>query len=285
MRKAIMMPAHAKINLCLNVVGKRSDGYHELEMVMVPLELHDDVHIELADTDSLICDEKDLLLDDSNTITKAVALMRETYSLDCCFQIRLTKRIPMQAGLAGGSSDAAAVMKGINQLLDLHIPIVELAQLGKQIGADVPFCIMNTCAVVKGIGEKIIPIDMNCDFHILLVKPKAGVPTGKAFQMLDFHRCEHPSYEQMQQACEQNDFVKACANLGNSLEFSAMQLVADIANIKEKLKQAGFEGVLMSGSGSTVFGLTQYKDLIDQTIHSFKDESNAFVLSTKIYKE
>lgn len=281
----IMMQAHAKINLSLNVVGKRNDGYHELEMVMIPLALHDDVYIELASKDDLKCNDTSLALDDSNTITKALKLMKETYGYQNCFHIQLIKRIPMQAGLAGGSSDAAAVMKGINQLLNLHIPLEELAQLAKQIGADVPFCVMNTCAVVKGIGEKITPFDINCDFHIVLVKPKEGVPTGKAFQMLDFHTCAHPSYEDMKKACEEGNFANICKVLGNSLEDSACKLVPEITDIKNHLIQDGFDGVLMSGSGSTVFALTQNQNLIKHMMADDTYKKYAFVVATTMYKE
>ena len=173
--------AHAKINICLNVVCRRDDGYHELEMIMVPLMLHDELTITLSSEDCYTCSDAQLRMDETNTIIQAVELMRRTFSLSECFHVHVEKHIPAQAGLAGGSADAAAVMRGIRDLLKLDISLEELAQLGKQVGADVPFCIMETCALVKGIGERITPFAMPCDFHILLVKPAMGVPTGKAF--------------------------------------------------------------------------------------------------------
>lgn len=284
MKSSIAVKAHAKINLCLNVKGRREDGYHDLEMVMVPLLLHDDIVIRLADADRLCCDDKTLLLDDTNTITKAIMLMRDTYHIKEHFVVELKKRIPMQAGLAGGSSDAAAVMRGINDLLGLHIPLTELAHRSKKIGADVPFCVMDTCAVVEGIGEYITPFDMNCDVHILLVKPSAGVPTGKAFQMLDIDKCEHPSCFEMRDACRKNRFYDMCAALGNSLEYSAFQIVPEIAEIKRSLQLAGFDGVLMSGSGSTVFALTRDECLLQRTVKEW-EKRYPFVLATRIYKK
>lgn len=279
--KLIKMHANAKINLCLNVKGKRSDGYHDLEMIMVPLSLHDDLTISVSDQDELICEDQTMVLDDTNTITKALRMMRETYHIKECFKIHLIKRIPMQAGLAGGSSDAAAVLRGINDLLNLHIPLVELANLSKQIGADVPFCVMNTCAMVEGIGEIITPFEMSCDFDILLIKPKDGVPTGPAFQKLNFDVCGHPDVHDVKQACEQNDFDMLCENLGNSLEYSAFQIVPLIKEIKTELIQAGFEGVLMSGSGSTVFAITRNKQLIEATYDQLK-QRYPFVCLTKV---
>ena len=166
--------AHAKVNLSLNVVRKRDDGYHELEMIMVPLTLHDDVTVELSEQDSYSCNIEGLAIDESNTVVKAVKLMKDTYGIKEHFHVHMEKHIPMQAGLAGGSADGAAVMKGIHALLDLKVPISELSMLSKQVGADVPFCVYDTPAVVKGIGEDVTPINCQLDFEILLVQPQEG---------------------------------------------------------------------------------------------------------------
>lgn len=273
--------AHAKINLCLNVVGKRQDGYHELEMVMVPLELHDVLHIEVADHDVFTCSDDQLTMDDSNTIVKAVVLLRERFHLKEHFHIHVEKHIPAQAGLAGGSSDGAAVLRGITELLGLNITIEELAQLGKQIGADVPFCVMQTCAVVKGIGEKITPFKLNCPFDILLVKPQAGVPTGKAFSMLDFGKCAHPDCDKVAAALMNNAFEELPSVIANSLEYSAFQIVPEIAKIEDELREAGFSAVLMSGSGSTVFALSRDSALIESTIVTMR-ERGYFAVKTHI---
>ena len=200
--------AHAKINICLNVVCRRDDGYHELEMIMVPLMLHDELTITLSSEDCYTCSDAQLRMDETNTIVQAVELMRRTFSLSECFHVHVEKRIPAQAGLAGGSADAAAVMRGIRDLLKLDISLEERAQLGKQVGADVPFCIMETCALVKGIGERITPFAMPCDFHILLVKPAIGVPTGKAFSMLDFEKCDHPDCTAVMEVLQKGELKK-----------------------------------------------------------------------------
>lgn len=273
--------AHAKINICLNVVCKRDDGYHELEMIMVPLALHDELSLTLADEDCYTCSDAELVMDETNTVVKAVELMRSTFSLREHFHIHVSKHIPAQAGLAGGSADAAAVMRGIRDYLQLDTSLEELAQLGKQVGADVPFCIMETCALVQGIGERITPFSMPSDFFILLVKPSMGVPTGKAFSMLDFEKCDHPDCTAVMEVLQKGELKKLQHVISNSLEYSAFQLVPEIAHIKERLQDMGFDAVLMSGSGSTVFAITKNKELLQAAYQNMNDGHN-FVCQTRI---
>lgn len=255
--------AYAKINLSLDVVCKREDGYHELSMIMLPLAFHDILEIELSDKD-IYTSDSDMIFDESNTIVKAVKIMREAYKLKQCFKIHCEKRIPMQAGLAGGSADAAAVLRGINTLCDLNIPINELALLGKKIGADVPFCVLNKPAYVSGIGEKIEPFDPIFDYEILLVKPQKGVSTKRAFEMLDFKTAIHPQISKIVSALKIGNAKAWIPELGNTLEQTAFQLVPEIETIKKQLQKDGFDAVLMSGSGSCLFGLTHNLALIEQ---------------------
>lgn len=273
--------AHAKINLSLNVVKKREDGYHELEMIMVPLTLCDTITITLANEDVYTCSIEELAIDESNTVVKAINLMKKTYQLTQCFHVHMEKRIPMQAGLAGGSADAAAVMKGIQALCHLDIPVEELSMLSKQVGADVPFCIYDTPAVVKGIGEQVRPIDVTMTFEILLVKPQQGVPTGKAFSMIDFKHCEHPDYANVENALQTKDYEAFCSSLGNTLEQPAFAIVPEIKKIKNELLQDGFDSVLMSGSGSTIFAITRSKELI-KTAYEKYHHRGYFVEKTNI---
>lgn len=255
--------AYAKINLSLDVVCKREDGYHELSMIMLPLAFHDTLEIELSDK-NIYTSDSDMIFDESNTIVKAVKIMREAYKLKQCFKIHCEKRIPMQAGLAGGSADAAAVLRGINTLCDLRIPINELALLGKKIGADVPFCVLNKPAYVSGIGEKIEPFDPIFDYEILLVKPQKGVSTKRAFEMLDFKTAIHPQISKIVSALKIGNAKEWIPELGNTLEQTAFQLVPEIETIKKQLQNDGFDAVLMSGSGSCLFGLTHNLALIEQ---------------------
>lgn len=273
--------AYAKINICLNVVKKRNDGYHELEMIMVPIDLHDVITIEKSTYDRYTCDDTSIPMDAHNTVVKAVELMRDVFGIQDHFHIHVEKHIPAQAGLAGGSGDGAAVLRGIRELCHIDVSMEELSLLGKKIGADVPFCVMQKCAVVKGIGEKLTPFSINCDFDILLVKPQAGVPTGKAFSMLDFERCDHPDCNQVKSCLEQNRFADLAHCVSNSLEYSAFQIVPEIADIKQRLNEMGFPVVLMSGSGSTVFALTQDKNQLEAAEKSMQN-TDCFVCTTHI---
>lgn len=264
--------ANAKINLSLNVVLKMDNGYHELDMVMMPLALADELELNVHSSNELIIKGSNLVVDEHNTILKAIALMQETYGLREHYQVVLHKRIPMQAGLAGGSADAAAVLRGINELARLHRPLEELAALGKKIGADVPFCVHNTCARVKGIGEQIEPIANTLNMQVLLVKPEQGVSTPLAFQTLDHATLPHPDIDALIEALQNHDENALAKAMGNSLEQSALRLVPEIATIKAELTEMGFVHVLMSGSGSTVFALSHDTELLEKAHKHYKDQ-------------
>lgn len=256
--------ANAKINLCLDVVRRMENGYHEMDMIMVPIALHDTLYITKSEVDELLCENASMLMDENNTIIRARNLMREVFSIKQCFRIEVIKRIPMEAGMAGGSADAAATMKGIWKLMELSCSLEELADLGKRIGADVPFCIINACSLVQGIGEKVTRFTSACKFHVLLVKPAQGVSTGKAFQTLDFTCCEHPDTGACKQALEQGDRASFYRYSGNTLEQSAFRMVPEIQKIKERLLKLGFDFVLMSGSGSTVFAISEDNNIMER---------------------
>lgn len=279
--RTINVKACAKINLCLDVVGKRVDGYHELEMIMVPLTLHDAVQIKVAKEDCYTCTDASLEMNESNTVVKAVELMRKTFHLTDHFHIHIIKNIPAQAGLAGGSADGAAVLRGIRELYRLPITISELSLLGKQIGADVPFCVYQTPAIVKGIGEIIEPFTMRCPFKILLVKPHIGISTPEAFKRLDRTACEHPNCEDVKKCLIENRFEDLAGFIANSLEYSACRMEPIIQDVKWVLKELGFTTVLMSGSGSTVFALSRDEALIDYAMSYFK-RKDMFVCNTEI---
>lgn len=263
--------ANAKINASLNVVSRRNDGYHELEMVMLPLTLHDEISVEIADEDTYSWNLHHPI-DEKNTMVKAVKLMRKTYGLTHKYKIHALKRIPMEAGLGGGTSDGAAVMKGIAQLENIKVSLEELSLLGKQIGADVPFGVINQPAIVKGIGEKIETFRFSNFFEVLLVKPKQGVSTKECFQRLDLTSCIHPDAEAVKEALLQKDFNQLVQVIGNTLEEPACQWTSEILEVKQALINEGFEGVCMSGSGSTVFALTQNSDKIQRFMNKYQSK-------------
>lgn len=272
--------ANAKINLCLDVVKRREDGYHEMDMIMSPIDLCDIVSIVEAESDTLTSNDSSMPLDASNTMWKALHVMREEFNFTKHIAMHVQKNIPMEAGMAGGSADAGAVMKGIWEMMKYPCRIEELALLGKKVGADVPFCIMNTCSIVQGIGEKIEPFQNQCQFHVLLVKPNEGVSTKQAFQNLDFTTCYHPATYNCKKALESGDIEAFYKHSGNTLEQSALKLVPAIDTIKKELQDVGFPFVLMSGSGSTVFALCQDTALLHKGYERMKDRY-PFVYKTK----
>lgn len=273
--------AYAKINLGLDVVCRREDGYHELNMIMVPIDFYDIVEVELSDTMSFSSNVSYLPADDKNTMIKAVHVMREHFGFTENFSLRLLKHIPSQAGLAGGSSDAAATMHLIKDLLQLDADDELMIQLAKKVGADVPFCYMEHPAQVSGIGEKMDFFEMETDFYLFLAKPYRGVSTKKAFESLNFKTIRHPNIEAIRDGLEKNNYYQVIGALGNSLEQTAFELVPQIREVKHEMIDMGFDGALMSGSGSTVFGLTRNKDLLERATEYFR-KKGCFVRRTRI---
>ena len=274
--------AYAKINLCLDVVGKREDGYHDLKMIMVPINFYDVLEMEFAEETTLELNRDYLPINDKNTIIKAIHIMQERYNIEEEFRCRLEKHIPTRAGLAGGSADAAAAIRMINRMCNLHLTKDEMIAAGKEVGADVPFCILNRPAFVEGIGEKITTFSCNPDFYLLLIKPRKGVSTAEAFHIVDEQEGIHPDCKAMQKALEYNDYEGIIVSLGNSMENAAMTLVPEIRKAKQDLLELGFDGVLMSGSGSTVFGITRDVELLDSSIDVLK-KKRYFVRKTTVH--
>lgn len=274
--------ANAKINLCLDVVGKReSDGYHELKMIMVPIDFYDVLEMLPAKETTLSLNRSYLPVNDKNTIIKAINVMKAKYGFDTNFACILQKHIPTRAGLAGGSADAAAAIRMINNMLALHMSTEEMIEVGKEVGSDVPFCLINQPAYVEGTGEKIEPFYCHPDFELLLVKPRKGVSTKEAFEIVDQGNDVHPDCMAMREALITNDYEGVVKNLGNSLEPASLQLVDEIRTIKQQLSEHGFDGVLMSGSGSTVFGITKDSALLEKAMNDMKAQGY-FVRKTKI---
>ncbi len=274
--------AYAKINLCLDVVGKREDGYHDLKMIMVPINFYDVLEMEFAPETTLELNRDYLPINDKNTIIKAIHIMQKKYNITEEFCCRLEKHIPTRAGLAGGSADAAAAIRMINRMCNLHLTKDEMIAVGKEVGADVPFCILNRPAFVEGIGEKITTFSCSPDFYLLLIKPRKGVSTAEAFHIVDEQEGIHPDCKAMQEALEYNDYDSIISSLGNSMENAAMILVPEIRKAKQDLLDLGFDGVLMSGSGSTVFGITKDVELLDRSIDILK-KKRYFVRKTTVH--
>ncbi len=263
--------AYAKVNLALDVVSRREDGYHELDMIMAPITLHDLIYIDEIDEGILITsDNTRMPTDERNIMYKVAKILIDRYHINKGVKIHIYKHIPTQAGLAGGSADGAAVLKAMNKMFKLNLSFETLASIGKEVGADIPFCVYEKLALVRGIGENLEFIDHEFNTHLLLVKPKKGVSTKKSFGMLDLKNAEHPDILMMKQAIENSDYEGVVSSLGNTLEAPSIDMVSDIEKIKEEMLSLGMDGALMSGSGSCVFGMTRDEQLLKKAYYHFR---------------
>lgn len=250
--------APAKINLLLDVLHKRDDGFHEVEMVMTMVDLADRLEMEELQRDTIIISSQAgyIPLDEKNLAFQAAKLIKERYDVRKGVYIHLNKKIPVAAGLAGGSSDAAATLRGLNRLWGLHIPEDELCRLGAELGSDVPFCVTGGTALATGRGEKLQRIANPPQCWVVLAKPPINVSTADVYGKLRASELEyHPSAADMISAIENQSFNGVCEALGNVLETVTLKLYPEVRQLKESMKRLGADGVLMSGSGPTVFGL------------------------------
>lgn len=253
----LYVKAPAKINLTLDVLYKRPDNFHEVEMVMTTVDLADRISLESREDGviQIISTDNFVPNDHRNFAYQAARLIKDTYGIRQGVSITIEKEIPIAAGLAGGSSDAAATLKGLNELWDLGLSIDELAELGAKIGSDVSFCVYGGTALATGRGEKIkeLPAPPNC--WVVLAKPKIGVSTAEVYGGLKVEGLQHPNTQQLIQAIETKDYELLCSSLGNVLETVTFKLHPEVVMLKEQMKRFGADATLMSGSGPTVFGL------------------------------
>lgn len=273
--------AHAKINVGLDVVSKREDGYHELEMVMLPIELHDLIDIEPAPYASFKCTPPYKIRPEKNTLLKAIEVCREARPFTQQFKIHLRKVIPSQAGLGGGSSDAAAVINYLDQYFQWKLSDDEKIALAVKVGADVPFCLFNKPAIVKGIGEKLSFFEMTAPLNLLLVQPHRGVSTKLAFKDLNIPGLDHPKMEDIAKALTEGDEEALYEVMGNALEPKAISLVPEIAVIKNELIDYGLDFAMMTGSGSVVMGFSQDIGVLHRAAKDLKVQYR-FVKMTKV---
>ncbi|WP_028609563.1 4-(cytidine 5'-diphospho)-2-C-methyl-D-erythritol kinase [Paenibacillus harenae] len=250
--------APAKINLLLDVLRKREDGYHEVEMIMTMVDLADRLEMEELPRDTIIISSQVgyIPLDEKNLAFQAARLIKERYDVKQGVYIHLDKKIPVAAGLAGGSSDAAAALRGLNRLWKLQIPEEELCKLGAELGSDVPFCVTGGTAIARGRGEKLEHIANPPQCWVVLAKPPINVSTADVYGRFRANELkEHPSLSHMVEAIERGSFADICDGLGNVLEKVTLDLYPEVMQLKESMIRLGADGVLMSGSGPTVFGL------------------------------
>ena len=248
--------AYAKINISLDIVGKReSDGYHLLKMIMQNIDLYDEISIEKQKKDIRIsCNKSYVPTDSRNLAYKAANLFKETYNIEDGVHIDIVKNIPVSAGLAGGSTVAAAVLKLMNKIFKVNASNEELMELGLKLGADIPYCINGGTALCEGIGEKITALQPFKDKILVLVKPSFGVSTKEVYKAFNLDRVRvHPKTENLIKAMEQDDLYYVANNMKNLLENVTLRKHNILIKIKEEMNRYGAVGSMMSGSGPSVF--------------------------------
>ena len=284
--KKIVVRSYAKINVCLDITGKRADGYHLLDMVMLPLELHDSLLIEetpRAIDNYITLDEFSMGDSQYNTVSLVVDYLNKVHPLNTKFKIDMHKVIPMKAGLGGGSSNAAFVLKAINDYKKLNLTEAEMHKIAVKIGADVAFFVKNKPARCTGIGDKVEPINIKNDYFVLLVKPELGCSTKEVYNLCDKEpNWPHGNVDTVVKALEEGDDDLLASSMFNVLEASSIKLVPEIQTIKDELKELGFKIVMMTGSGSAVFALSTDKKLIKLGAKKLENKYNVIV--TKVIK-
>lgn len=271
----MIIKAFAKINLAIDVKKKDENGYHDIDMVTLPITLHDVLEMEqlisrhgifiTSDDPSLICDE-------GNLAFKALKAMEDNFSFSKGYRIQIYKRIPMNAGLGGGSADAAGIIRAICKLynMDAHDP--KIIKVARSIGSDVPFCLLNKPARVLGTGENIIPLDSKLDYHVIIIKPHKGLSTKDVYEKYDTipeEEREHPDISALIDAIKIGDVQKMFENMKNGLYKPASLLCPVISGILNDFKKMGFPLYSMTGSGNACFALSKDLEQIEKAKNYF----------------
>ena len=274
----IIKEAYAKINLGLDVLRRREDGYHEVKMIMQTVDIHDTLTFVKREEPGIVLavDDQELSTDSDNLIYKAAKLLLEKAGVTQGVEISLQKRIPIAAGMAGGSSDAAATLSGLNELFSLGYSLEELQALGVTLGADIPYCLMGGTALSEGIGEILTRLPSPPQCSLVVAKPDINVSTKFVYENLHADTLSyHPDIDGMVQAINAGDLKGTTDRLGNVLETVTIREYPIIDNIKDVMKKAGAENTLMSGSGPTVFGIFTKEDRAKEAAQQIREQGLA----------
>lgn len=285
--KEIAVKALAKINLGLDVVRKREDGYHEVKMVMQTIHLFDRLEMKKTQADEITMTTNLTFLptNENNLVYKAAKLLKDEFSIKEGIHVKLHKHIPVAAGMAGGSTDAAAVLYGMNRMFELGLSKEELMQRGVKIGADVPYCIMRGTALAEGIGEKLTALPPMVKCPVLIAKPQISVSTKFVYENLKLNEgIVHPDIDTLVSDIEAKDLSKIAADMGNILETVTISNYPVIAQIKDLMREQGALNAMMSGSGPTVFGLFDTEETAVRAYEKMRESGLAKqVYLTSIY--
>lgn len=292
----MIIKAYAKINLGLDVVRKRADGYHDVKMIMQTIDVFDTLDIKLGIENgentislgglgkiSVVCGDENVPCGETNLVCKSAKAFLEYTGKKADISVRIEKNIPVGAGLAGGSTDAASVLRALNILLKTELSDTELMKIAKNIGADVPFCVVGNTYLAEGIGEILTPVKSNIKFDILLVKPPFSVSTPSVYKSLVLdENTTHPDIDKIKNALEDGNVSVIYENLGNTLEDVTLKMYGEVGKIKENLKNLGAGAVLMSGSGPSVFAIFDDRQKLDGAYKIMKEKYKQTYLTSTI---
>lgn len=270
--------AYAKINIGLDVLRRRADGYHEVKMIMQTVDLYDELILEKTPQAgiSLQTDNEELPAGSDNLVCRAAELLFREHGTEGGVRILLTKRIPIAAGMAGGSSDAAAAMRGLNRLFGMGYSVSRLQELGVKLGADIPYCIVGGTMLSEGIGEKLTPLPAPPEAFLVIAKPDINVSTAFVYGNLHADTLPyHPDIDGMARALGEGSLQGITDRLGNVLETVTVKEYPVIDRIKTRMRECGAENALMSGSGPTVFGIFREKEKARQAAETIRQEQLA----------
>ena len=271
------LQAFAKINLGLDVLGKREDGYHEVRMIMQTIRMYDqlDMRKSVEPGIHLTTNKKYIPVDENNLVWRAAKLMMDTCGIIEGVSIHLHKVIPVAAGMAGGSSDAAATLVGMNRLFHCGLSKEKLMELGVQIGADVPYCVLRVTALAEGIGEKLTVLPPMPDCWILIGKPGISVSTKYVYTTLDLNTdTVHPDIDGMKKALEDGNLYGITERMGNVLQDVTIPAYPEVERIKEQMKTLGAVNAMMSGSGPTVFGIFDNEEKAQEACQKLRESGS-----------
>ena len=271
------LQAFAKINLGLDVLGKREDGYHEVRMIMQTIRMYDqlDMRKSVEPGIHLTTNKKYIPVDENNLVGRAAKLMMDTCGIIEGVSIHLHKVIPVAAGMAGGSSDAAATLVGMNRLFHCGLSKEKLMELGVQIGADVPYCVLRGTALAEGIGEKLTVLPPMPDCWILIGKPGISVSTKYVYTTLDLNTdTVHPDIDGMKKALEDGNLYGITERMGNVLQDVTIPAYPEVERIKEQMKTLGAVNAMMSGSGPTVFGIFDNEEKAQEACQKLRESGS-----------
>ena len=273
--KSLHIKSFAKINISLNITKKREDGFHEIDSVMLPISLHDSLVIsklKIAPDNYVTVDDFSIGSFSYNLATFSIEKLQGIYHFDDKFRVLIHKVIPIQAGLGGGSSNAACTMKAVNSMLKLGATDEELIEISKSLGCDIPFFIKCKPARVQGVGEILNPISVKNNYYVLIVKPEAGCSTREVYALSDSMDLKTCNLDNVVKALEEGDDELLADNIYNALQEPAIKMVPQIQSIIEELKDNGLRIVQVTGSGSAVFALSTDKTLLKQVLKKLENK-------------